>query len=357
MEQPWKPPRRGAVSNPPCRYDRLTPEAVDDGWGVDPADDLPPLRTEVSVDASRSVLTRNDSPDVPFDRSINPYRGCEHGCVYCFARPSHAYLGLSPGLDFETKLSVKPQAAALLDKELRRPGYRCQAIAIGTNTDPYQPVERRLKVMRAVLEVLRDFRHPVMITTKSALITRDLDILAPMAAERLAAAAISITSLDRDLSRILEPRAPVPAQRLEAVRRLAAAGVPVTVMVAPVIPFVTDRELEAIMTAARQAGAAGASYILLRLPFELKQLFEEWLERHLPERKERVLNAIRAARGGKLYDATHGTRYTGTGPEAELLAQRYRVALKKLGLAGLKPSLDTTGFRPPPRPGDQLALL
>ncbi len=352
-----KQPHRGTTANPPCRYDRLRPEPVDDGWSRDGDEDLPPLPTTVSADASRSIITRNDSPDVPFDRSINPYRGCEHGCIYCFARPSHAYLGLSPGLDFETRLFAKPDAARLLEKELRKPSYRCATIAIGTNTDPYQPIERRLRVMRSVLEVLRDFRHPVMITTKSALVLRDMDILAPMAAAGLPAVALSVTTLDRDLSRILEPRASVPAKRLEAVHRLAVAGVPVTVMVAPVIPFVTDHEFEHILAAAKNHGAVAASYILLRLPFELKELFEGWLDEHMPHRKERVLNAIRAARGGKLYDATHGTRYTGTGTEAELLANRFRAATKRLGLAGARPGLDTSRFRPPPRAGDQLSLL
>ncbi len=348
--------RRGTGVNPANRFDRLTAGAVDDGWGRDPDDDLPPLRTEVAPDATRTIIARNDSPDVPFDRSINPYRGCEHGCVYCFARPSHAYLGLSPGLDFETRLFAKPDAARLLEAELRKPSYACATIAIGTNTDPYQPVERERRVMRQVLEVLAAFRHPVMITTKSALVVRDLDILAPMAADGLASVAVSVTTLDRDLCRKLEPRAAVPAARLAAIREVSAAGVPVHAMVAPVIPFVTDHELERILAAAAEAGATAASYILLRLPHEVKDLFDGWLAAHLPERRARVLNAVRASRGGKLYDATRGTRYTGTGTEAELLAQRFRVAANRLGLAKPRPALVTSLFRPPPRAGDQLAL-
>lgn len=346
--------KRGTSANPPCRFDTQQREPHDDGWTGE--DDLPPARTVVAIDAARSIITRNDSPDVPFDRSINPYRGCEHGCVYCFARPSHAYLGLSPGLDFETRLFAKPDAPRLLEAELRHPRYRCAPIAIGTNTDPYQPIERERRVMRGVLEVLSAFHHPVTITTKSALVSRDIDILAPMAAQGLAAVSISVTTLDRDLSRILEPRASVPAMRLEAIRRLSAAGIPTACMVAPVIPFVTDHEFEAIIAAAKQVGASAASYILLRLPFEVKELFEEWLSQYLPDRKERVLDAIRRMRGGKLYDATHGARYTGTGVEAEVLAQRFRLALKRQRLADRRLCLDTSLFLPPPRPGEQLSL-
>ncbi len=346
--------RRGTSANPPCRFDTRRPEPFTDGWQGE--DDLPPAKTVVTVDATHSIITRNDSPDVPFDRSINPYRGCEHGCVYCFARPSHAYLGLSPGLDFETRLFAKPDAPRLLEAELRHPRYRCAPIAIGTNTDPYQPIERERRVMRGILEVLSAFRHPVTITTKSALVLRDIDILAPMAAQGLAAVSVSVTTLDRDLSRILEPRASVPAMRLEAIRRLNAAGIPTACMVAPVIPFVTDHEFEAIIAAAKQAGATAASYILLRLPFEVKELFEAWLSEHMPQRKERVLDALRRMRGGKLYDATRGLRYTGTGAEAEVLAQRFRLALKRQGLENRRLHLDATLFRPPPRPGEQLSL-
>lgn len=347
---------RGALSNAGGRFEKHTVEAFDDGWELED-DPPPPLATTVTPDATRTIIARNDSPDVPFDRSINPYRGCEHGCVYCFARPSHAWLGLSPGLDFETRLFAKPDAARLLEAELRRPNYRPATLAIGTNTDPYQPVERRLRIMRGCLEVLRDFNHPVVITTKGALVTRDIDILAPMAAEGLAMVGISVTTLDRDLSRALEPRAATPGARLDAIRRLSAAGIPVAVMVAPVIPRVTDHELERILEAGREAGADMASYILLRLPHEVKDLFAEWLDAHAPDRARHVLSLMARTRGGRLYDSTPGTRYTGTGQHAELLAGRFRIAFRRLGFQARSFALDHSRFRPPPRPGDQLALF
>jgi DNA repair photolyase len=315
-----------------------------------------PLRTTVQVDASRAVIARNRSPDVPFEQSINPYRGCEHGCVYCFARPSHAWLGLSPGLDFESRLFVKPDAAALLERELAEPRYRCRVIAIGTNTDPYQPIERRYQVMRQVLEVLAACHHPVSITTKSALVTRDLDLLAPMAARGLAAVAVSVTTLDRGLARRMEPRAATPATRLDTIHALARAGVPTAVMAAPMIPALNDHELEHILEAAAEAGADSASYILLRLPLELKELFADWLAAHYPERAKHVLNRVRDTRDGALYQAAFGQRRTGTGAYAELLARRFHVAVKRLGLKKQDRRLDTTRFRRPERDG-QMRLL
>lgn len=349
---------RGAIGNPKPRFDRAETLPIDDGWPVDPDEaELPPPRTEVARDASRSIIAYNASPDIPFDRSINPYRGCEHGCVYCFARPSHAFLGLSPGLDFETKLTFKPQAAALLEAELAAKTYLCRPIALGTNTDPYQPVERRLKITRSILEVLARCRHPVTIVTKSALVARDLDILAPMAAEGLARIAISVTTLDTGLARYLEPRAAVPSRRLAAIAQVAAAGVPVAVMAAPMIPALNDHELEAILAGARDAGARYAGYVALRLPHELKALFEEWLRTHVPDRADRVLAAIREMRGGKLNDARFGARFRGEGVRADLLAQRFRNSCRRLGLDSMKAPLDTSRFVPPVPPGAQYALL
>jgi DNA repair photolyase len=351
---------RGAISNRVGRYEPLTRVATDDGWGsalADADDCLPPLATTLIDDASRSVIARNDSPDLPFDRSINPYRGCEHACIYCFARPTHAYLGMSPGLDFETRIVRKPDAPALLEKELRARGYRCEALALGTNTDPYQPVERTQRITRGILEVLRDHNHPVSIVTKSALVLRDLDILAPMAARRLASVALSVTTLDGDLARRMEPRASTPRKRLEAVRALAGAGVPVAVMAAPMIPGLNDPELEAILEAAAQAGASRAAMILLRLPLEIKDLFQEWLQAHAPLRAERVLSLMRQCRDGGLYQSQWGTRMRGTGPYAALLQQRFRLACARLGLNERRWDLDTSQFRLPPRPGDQLPLL
>tara|TARA_R110000772_G_scaffold49123_11_gene113141 strand:- start:24738 stop:25826 length:1089 start_codon:yes stop_codon:yes gene_type:complete len=349
---------RGAVSNQDGRFERLTREAVDDGWGDD--DGLPPLRTQVLPDTARKVIARNTSPDIPFDRSLNPYRGCEHGCVYCFARPSHAYLGLSPGLDFETKLFAKHDAANLLRAELAARSYRCQTLQLGANTDPYQPIERRFGITRGVLEVLAACDHPVSITTKSDLVLRDLDILAPMAAKGLASVAVSVTTLDRGLARRLEPRAPTAAKRLHAIAGLAGAGVPVTVLAAPMIPALNDMELDAIIAEAAAAGATAAGYVLLRLPGEVADLFGEWLQAHYPDRAERVLNRLRSSREGALYRADWGTRYTGTGVEAQLLAARFKAALKRAGLdrarSGSRP-LRCDLFRPPVPPSAQMSLF
>lgn len=348
---------RGAVSNAAGRYEPTARVRVDDGWGVDPDSDLPPLRTTLQADASRTVIARNDSPDIPFAQSINPYRGCEHGCVYCYARPSHAYLGLSPGLDFETKLFFKPDAAKLLAAELRKPGYKPSAIALGSNTDPYQPAERDARVTRAILETLRDFRHPFSIVTKGALVARDIDILAPMAELRLARVFVSVATLDRDLARRMEPRASAPQRRLAAIRALADAGVEVGVMAAPMIPALNDHELEAILEAARAAGARTAGYTLLRLPLEIKDLFDEWLDAHAPLRKGRVLDLIRQSRDGKLNHAEFGTRFVGTGPYAALLNARFLKARKRLGLDRNDWSYDLSRFAPPPQAGDQITLF
>ncbi len=328
----------------------------DDGWDRDDHDEPPPLKTEIIRDAPRTIITRNDSPDISFDRSINPYRGCEHGCIYCFARPTHAYLGLSPGLDFESKILIKPDAAKLLEAELRKPSYRPQVIAMGTNTDPYQPLERDLRITRSILQVLADFKHPVGIVTKSATVTRDIDILAPMAAEGLARVAVSITTLDKKLARSMEPRAATPPRRIETIRALTSAGIPVTVMSAPIIPALNDDEMESILTAAAEAGATQAGYTLVRLPLEIKDLFREWLEANEPDRGKHVMSLIRSMRGGKDYDATWGKRMTGSGPYARMIAQRFAIATRRLGLNKDRVPLDTTKFRPPPQSGDQLSL-
>jgi DNA repair photolyase len=349
---------RGSISNRVGRYEPETREAVDDGWRNGGEDDEPtPLRTSVTIDSTRSIIARNQSPDLGFDRSINPYRGCEHGCVYCFARPTHAYLGLSPGLDFESKLFAKPNAGSLLDDELRRRGYRPAVMALGTNTDPYQPVEREMGITRGVLETLEAFNHPVGIVTKSALVLRDLDILAPMAAKGLAQVHLSLTTLDRGLARRMEPRAATPARRLATIEALAKAGVPVGVLTAPMIPALNDMELERLLEAAAGAGATTAGYVLLRLPLEIKELFEEWLRTHVPERADRVLRLVRDTRDGKLYDATFGRRMRGQGPYAELLAKRFRLACQRLGLNRQRWRPELGLFRPPPRIGDQLSLL
>jgi DNA repair photolyase len=350
---------RGAISNPSGRFEALARIATDDGWG-DSGDDefVPgPSRTTLSVDSSRTVVTRNDSPDVGFDQSINPYRGCEHGCVYCYARPSHAYLGLSPGLDFETRLFMKPDAPRLLDRELRRPGYVCRVIAMGTNTDPYQPAERTQEITRGILEVLASFSHPVSIVTKSALVARDIDILAPMAERGLAQVMLSVTTLDPSLARRLEPRAATPLRRIETIRALTAAGIPAGVMVAPVIPGLTDHEVEAILEASADAGAVDAGYVLLRLPLEVKDLFAEWLETHAPLKARHVLSLVRQMRGGRLNDPNFGSRMRGSGAMAELLRRRFKAACARLGLPRLEQELDTSLFRPPPMRGDQLSLL
>jgi DNA repair photolyase len=348
---------RGAVSNAAGRFEPTRRERVDDGWNSPDEEEPPPLRTSVAIDATKTAIVRNQSPDIPFDRSVNPYRGCEHGCVYCFARPTHAYLGLSPGLDFESRLTAKPEAPKLLAAELRKPGYRVEPLALGTNTDPYQPIEREYKITRGILEVLRDFDHPLVITTKSALVTRDIDILAPMAARNLARVAISVTTLDPALARVMEPRAPRPERRLGAIRALAQAGIPTAVMTAPMIPALNDAELESLLEAAAAAGATSAGYVLLRLPLEIKDLFSEWLEAHFPGRAKHVLNRIRDIRGGRLNNAEFGTRFVGQGPYAELIRKRFRLACARLKLNRGRWDLDLTRFKPPPRAGDQLSLL
>lgn len=336
---------RGAVTNPTGRFERLRADDFDDGWQSGEDDPPPRLDTSITFDRTRSIIARNESPDIGFDRSINPYRGCEHGCIYCFARPTHAWLGLSPGLDFETRLFAKPNAAELLERELAKPGYRPRTIAMGTNTDPYQPVERRLKITRAILEVLSKHNHPVAIVTKGALVARDLDILGPMAERGLASVGVSVTTLDAKLAQVMEPRAARPERRIETIRMLAAAGVPVTVMAAPMIPALNDHELEAILIRARQAGATHASYILLRLPLELKELFGDWLSTHFPKRKQRVLNRLRDMRGGDLYRSRFGERMRGTGHDARLLEERFRIAARQQGYATEATLLDTERFR------------
>ena len=358
MPAPTVVPRgRGAQSNATGRFEAQIREAFDDGWTGE--DEAPaPLKTSVAPERAKTIITRNDSPDVSFDRSINPYRGCEHGCIYCYARPSHAYLGLSPGLDFESRIFYKPNAAALLTQELRKKGYTAKPLALGSNTDPYQPAERRLKITRSILEVLRDFRHPVTIVTKSALVQRDIDILAEMARDRLAVVTVSVTTLDRALARHMEPRAATPERRLETIAALAKAGVPVGVLAAPMIPALNDREMEDILTRAREAGAKVAGYTLLRLPLELKALFKEWLEEHVPQRASHVLSLVAQCHGGKIYDSAWSKRMTGAGPYAEMLAARFDRACRKLGFtARTTHALDTTLFRAPPQRGDQLALF
>lgn len=347
---------RGAQSNASGRFEADRRYLTDDGWGTYDAQPTP-IRTIVSVDKSRTVIARNQSPDISFDRSINPYRGCEHGCVYCYARPSHAFLGLSPGLDFESRIFAKPEAAKLLARELRRTGYRCAAIAIGTNTDPYQPVERDWRLMRQILEVLSAANHPVEIVTKSALITRDIDILSDMAKRDLAAVFLSVTTLNRRLARAMEPRAATPERRLETLAALSAAGIPTGVMVAPVIPGLTDHEMEEILRRARDSGAEHAGYILLRLPLEINHLWHEWLTANYPDRAARVMTLVRDTRGGRVYNPSFGQRMKGTGPYAEMLAERFRMCRRKLGFKDKGLSLDTSQFQVPPADRTQLSLF
>jgi DNA repair photolyase len=325
---------RGAASNPPNRFEPQAAVPFDDGWGTLGRElaDLPPLPTTLIRDSSRSVISWNQSPDIGFDRAVNPYRGCEHGCIYCYARPTHAYLGYSAGLDFETKLLFKPEVAVLLERELRKPGYVARTLALGSNTDPYQPVERTLKLTRAVLAVLDRFNHPVSIVTKSAGVLRDLDILTALARRRLVRVWLSLTTLEPALARCMEPRAAAPARRLQAMAELSRAGVPVGVMTAPLIPGLNDAEMERLLEAAARAGARAGGYVLLRLPHELKQLFEDWLERHFPDRARRVLELIRETRAGALNDARYGRRFTGTGVYADLLARRFERAARQYGL-------------------------
>ena len=346
---------RGAVSNASGRFEARRHEAFDDGWDRDEDEARP--KTEVQIDTTRGILVSNRSPDVPFDLSLNPYRGCEHGCVYCFARPSHAFLGLSPGLDFETRLFSKPKAAALLEEALRKPGYRPQTLALGANTDAYQPVERKLEITRSVLDVLRRFRHPVAIVTKSALVERDIDILSEMAQHNLVCINVSVTTLDAELARKLEPRAAAPRRRLRTIEALAEAGIPVSVSVAPIIPVLTDPELDSILEAASSAGASSADYILLRLPLEVSDLFQQWLHEHYPLKAEHVMTRVRDTRGGREYVAEFGERMRGRGAFAEMIAQRFKLASKKLGLVPRDYDLNAAAFRAPPRSGDQLGLF
>jgi DNA repair photolyase len=346
---------RGATLNPDARYDGISRVEEDDGWGSLGA--LPPLRTEVAIEKARTIITRNQAPDISFDRSINPYRGCEHGCVYCYARPSHAYLGLSPGLDFESRLSAKPDAATLLEKELSASGYAPRMLAIGTNTDAYQPIEKKLRLMRGLLEVLQRFRHPVGIVTKSALIQRDIDLLAPMAAEGLAKVAISVTTLDPSLARTMEPRAASPARRLETIRRLSEAGIPVTVLVAPIIPAVNDAEIERILDAAYANGAREAGYVLLRLPLEVKDLVRDWLLTHYPDKLRHVMSLVQSTHGGKDYDLAWGQRQVGSGPYAWMIGRRFELAAERAGFNKTRLKLRTDLFRPASTSPAQLSLI
>ncbi len=345
---------RGAVSNVSGRFD-LNREETWDGWEI--AEERSDFRTQVSEERPRSLITYNRSPDLPFDRSINPYRGCEHGCVYCFARPSHAYLGLSPGLDFETRLVARPTAPKVLEAELCARRYRVAPIAIGTNTDPYQPVEKQYEINRNCLRVLAAFRHPVAIVTKGTLIERDIDILAPMAAQGLVRVGISVTTLDRDLARRMEPRAPSPSRRLATIRALTEAGVPVRVMASPMVPALTDPELEHILEAGRDAGAATASWIMLRLPREVSALWQEWMATHVPNRAARIMARLREMHGGKDYDARWGHRMRGEGAYAKIVQARFTKAVRRLGLATDAPPLRCDLFRLPPRAGDQLQMF
>lgn len=361
MATPTTPPAprgRGARSNPSGRFEATRRSAFDDGWPAPDADPAPQIQTTVTLDATKSIVARNTSPDIGFDRSINPYRGCEHGCIYCFARPTHAWLGLSPGLDFETRLFAKPDAARLLRRELARPGYKPAVIAIGTNTDPYQPIERRFRIVREVLEVLAEARHPVAITTKSNAVVRDADILGAMGRAGLAHVTISVTTLDRRLARALEPRAAAPGRRLDAIGALAAAGTPTSVNVAPVIPGLTDHEMEEILAAAAARGAHAARFLPLRLPLEVKDLFAEWLQAHCPDRKAKVLALVRDMRGGRLNDPNFGSRMQGEGAYAAMIARRFRLAANRLGLDRREEEawLDTSAFRPPSGAAGQLSL-
>ncbi len=347
---------RGARSNASGRFEPEAVEVFDDGWTGDDVE-AAPLRTTLTPEHARTIIAKNTSPDIGFDRSINPYKGCEHGCIYCYARPSHAYMGLSPGLDFESRLFFKPEAARLLEQELAKPRYVCKRIHIGGNTDPYQPVERELNSTRSILEVMQRFRHPFSIITKSVLIARDADILGPMGKEGLASACISITTLDRGLARAMEPRASTPAKRLEAISRLADAGCPVMVGFAPVIPGLNDHELESVLEAASRAGATSAMYVTLRLPLEIKDLFREWLADARPERAARVMSLIRQTRGGKDYDADWSQRMRGTGPVAELIAARFKAAVKRYGLDTPRVPLDESQFRVPADMKKQMDLF
>jgi len=346
---------RGAISNTAHRFESLDRQPVDDGWARDDAD-LSPQDTQVIEQPARSALTRNDSPDIPFDRSVNPYQGCEHGCIYCYARPSHAYHGLSPGLDFETKIIARPNIAERLREELAKPGYQPAPVTLGANTDPWQPMERRLGITRQVLEVLAESRHPLTLVTKSSLVERDLDLLADMARDGLVHAAVSICTLDAELARRLEPRAASPARRLKTLERLSEAGIPCAVLTAPIIPGLTDPDLEKVMAAARDAGAKTAGYVLLRLPHELKQVFQDWLEAHHPMKAGHVMSLVRQMREGRENNSEFGLRQRGSGVFADLLARRVAVARKQLGLDQTLPPLDCEKFKPPSL-GGQLNLF
>lgn len=346
---------RAARTNPANRFESQVREAFHDGWPDD--EPLPPLRTEVTTERPRRVITRNDSPDIGFDRSINPYRGCEHGCIYCFARPTHAFLGMSPGLEFETRLVARPEAPEILERELRAKSYRPAVIAMGTNTDPYQPIEREHRIVRRILETLHECRHPVAVVTKGTLIERDVDLLGEMGRLGLARVGVSVTSLDARLARKMEPRAPSPKRRLETIRRLAAAGCPVRVMVAPVVPALTDHEVEAILAEAAEAGAIAASWIMLRLPLEVSPLFQEWLAEHFPDRAKRIMGRVRELHNGRDYDPEWGRRMTGRGVFAEMVARRFSISARRLGLATKLPPLRTDLFKRPVRVGDQLSLF
>ncbi|CAN7416809.1 PA0069 family radical SAM protein [Mesorhizobium amorphae] len=346
---------RSAGINPSGRFEPVSRHVFDDGWNS--LEELPPFKTEVQVEKPRTIITRNESPDISFDRSINPYRGCEHGCVYCFARPTHAFMGLSPGLDFESKLFAKPDAARMLDKELSKPGYQPRTIAIGTNTDPYQPIEKQYRIMREILEVLEARGHPVGIVTKSALVTRDIDILSRMAERGLAKVALSVTTLDRMLARTMEPRASTPTKRLEAIRQLSDAGIPASVMVAPIIPGLTDPEMERILDSARAAGAREAGYVILRLPLEVAPIFKDWLLRHYPDRYRHVMSLIRSMRDGKDYDSEWGKRMKGAGPYAWQIGRRFEITAKRLGLNAERRTLRTDQFVAAANATEQLMLL
>lgn len=346
---------RAAGINPSGRYETLSRHVFDDGWNS--LEELPPFKTEVQIERPRTIITRNDSPDIPFDRSVNPYRGCEHGCVYCFARPTHAYMGLSPGLDFEAKLFAKPDAARLLERELAKPGYEARTIAIGTNTDPYQPIEKQWRIMREILEVLEAHNHPVGIVTKSALVTRDIDILARMAEKNLAKVALSVTTLDRRLARMMEPRAATPPKRLEAMRLLSDAGIPVSLMMGPVVPALNDQEIERILESGYEAGAREAGFVILRLPLEVAPIFKDWLLRNYPDRYRHVMALVRSMRDGKDYDAEWGKRMRGTGPYAWQIARRFEIASKRLGMNLEKRRLRRDLFKAPSAKGEQLQLF
>lgn len=346
---------RGATLNPGGRFEPTERVSFDDGWQS--LEDMPPFKTEVQVEKPRTIITRNESPDIPFDRSINPYRGCEHGCIYCFARPTHSYMGLSAGLDFEARLFAKPDAPKLLERELSKPGYKPRPIAIGTNTDPYQPIEREWRIMRQILEVLDKANHPVVIVTKSALVLRDVDILKSMAERGLAKVGVSVTTLDRKLARLMEPRAATPSRRLETIKGLSEAGIPVAVMLGPVIPALNDHEIERILDSGKAAGATEASYVLLRLPLEVSPLFRDWLLQHYPDRYRHVMSLVRSMRDGKDYDAEFGKRMKGAGPYAWQISRRFEMATKRLGLTRRSLHLREDLFLSPNSNGVQLSLL